>query len=96
MSTYAITTSGLLAQGARINAVARNISNANSTNHVPADVVTLSAQNGGVTTSEIPGKDPSLESQLIELLSAEHGYEANAKLIKVQKDMDDALLDILT
>ena len=96
MSTYAITTSGLMAQGARVNAIARNIANVNTVGYSPRDVVTLSAEKGGVTTSEVSNPDASLENQLIELNSAEQSYKANAKVIQVQKDMDDALLDILT
>lgn len=96
MSTYAITTSGLLAQGARVSAIARNIANANTGNSVPVDIVTLSTKNGGVTTQETTKPDASLESQLVDLISAENGYKANAKMVKVQKEMDDALLDILT
>lgn len=96
MSTYAISTSGLLAQGARVNAIARNIANVNTPDAMPVDVVTLSNEQGGVTVHEVPEHDPSLENQLIELISAEHGYKANAQVIKAQKDMDDALLDIFT
>ena len=96
MSTYAISTSGLLAQGARVNVIARNIANVNSENHVPVDVVTLSSENGGVTHQEVSEPDSSLDDQLIDLASAETSYKANAKVIKVQKEMDDALLDILT
>ena len=96
MSPYAITTSGLLAQGARISAIARNIANVNTVNTVPVDVVSISSENGGVTTRETTKPDAPLENQLVNLISAENGYKANAKAIKVQKEMDDALLDILT
>ena len=96
MSTYAISTSGLLAQGARVNVIARNIANVNSENHVPVDVVTLSSENGGVIHQEVSEPDSSLDDQLIDLASTETSYKANAKVIKVQKEMDDALLDILT
>jgi len=68
----------------------------NNVGHAPTDVVTLSSENGGVTTREVSTAEASLESQLIELNSAEQSYKANAKVIQVQKDMDDALLDILT
>lgn len=96
MSPYAISTSGLLAQGARVNAIARNIANINTPNHVPVDIVTLSAPAGGVETAPVSKPEDSLENQLVNLISAEHNYKANAKVIETRQDMDDALLDIFT
>lgn len=38
---------------------------------------------------------PALESSVVELGVSEIGYKANAKVIDAQRQMDDALLDIL-
>jgi flagellar basal body rod protein FlgC len=100
MSSYDISVSGLLAQGSRVNAIARNIANINTPNYAPSDVITISqdSQNNlsGVTTSDVSQPDESLENDLVDLSTAKNSYAADAKVIKAQDEMDQALLDIIT
>jgi flagellar basal body rod protein FlgC len=96
-----ITVSALLAQGRAVQAHAANIANLNSknpdgTNYIPVDSVTLSAESGGVISVLTENPNASLEDELIGLLDAKTSYTAAAKLIGVQRDMDDALLDIFS
>ena len=96
MSINQISVSGLLAQGAKVNGIARNIANINTPNYEPVDIISISQENGGVTTAEVPAPDASIEDQLIGLITAKTSYQADAKLIKIQRDMDKDLLDIIT
>jgi flagellar basal body rod protein FlgC len=99
MSGIEISVSGLLAQGRRVESFARNIANVNTfpdSNNIPVDTVTISRQNGGVSTADVEDPNASLESQVVGLLSAKTSYEANAKVIKTQQEIDQSLLDIIT
>ena len=100
MSGYEISLSGLRAQSRKVETLARNIANTNNNapegNFIPIDTVTISRENGGVATADIQSPGMSLENQLIGLSSAKNSFEANAKVIKAQDEMDRALLDILT
>ena len=96
MSVYGISVSGLLAQGSKVSGIARNIANINTPNNIPVDIVSISQENGGVTTAEISAPNAGLEDQLIGLITAKTAYQADAKLIKIQSEMDKDLLDIIT
>lgn len=96
MSTYDISLSGLVTQSRRMGAIAQRVANVNTENFAPKDVVSLSRENGGVSSVEISKPDDSLENQMIDMITTKTAYKADAKLIKVQRDMDDALLDIFS
>jgi flagellar basal body rod protein FlgC len=96
MSAIDISVSGLIAQGNRVSSIARNIANTNTPNYVPTDTVSISQDNGGVSTADVSDPNSSLADQIIDLNSAKNNYAADAKVIKVQDDMDKSLLDIIT
>ncbi len=96
-----ITVSALLAHGRALQAHAGNIANINSknpdgTNYVPVDSITLSHESGGVISVLTENPGASLEDEIIGLLTTKTSYTATAKLIGMQRDMDDALLDIIS
>jgi flagellar basal body rod protein FlgC len=73
MSGFDISVSGLLAQGRKIDGIARNIANIN-----------------------LPNGDNNLPIDVVDLNVAKTSYEADAKVIKAQDDMEKSLLDIIT
>jgi len=103
MSGIAISVSGLLAQGRKVDNIARNIANINSfpepgnvLGNIPIDTVTISRQGGGVDAVDVTDPNASLEDQIVGLISAKNSYAADAKVIKAQDEMDKAILDIIT
>jgi|ERR1700722_2294953 len=94
-----IAVSGLNAAAARVANAASNIVNASSTNFTPQDIVSISNAAGGVTTQTVPqtnGAGVDVASQLVNLVAAKADYGANAAVVKVDKEINQSLLDITT
>lgn len=93
--------SGLNAAERRIGNAAHNIANANTPNFKPTETVQRTAANGGVqvdvversgTLNETPFV--SQDEQIVSMVAAKSDYEANLAVIKKNRGMDEALLDI--
>jgi len=49
-----------------------------------------------VNTERAPGEDPvELTEEIPAMIVAEHGYTANARVLRVQDEMSGALIDVL-
>lgn len=106
MDVFSTALSGLNAATTRIANSANNIANQNTPTYKATDAVQRSADNGGVIVdirerqpSQIDsanGKVPnvSLEEEVVNSITAESDFKANLSVIKTQKELDKALLDI--
>ena len=105
-----IAVSGMNAAEKRLANAANNIVNARTPDYQATDATARSLENGGVTvdirerdpatvevatengTQNLP--NVSLEQEAVNSVTASYDFQANAKLLKVQKELDKALLDI--
>lgn len=110
MDITSIALSGLNAAEKRLANSANNIANASTPNFKATDAVQESVDGGGVrvdiverdpATVTVPTEDGtqelpnvSLEQEVVTGLTATYDYQANAKLLKTQKELDKSLLDI--
>lgn len=105
MDVTSIALSGLKAADSRLAVSANNIANASTPGFKPADAVQESVDNGGVivdirqripasqdTEGELP--NVSLEQEVVNTVTAANDFQANLRLLKVQKELDKSLLDI--
>ena len=102
--------SGLNAADRRMGAAAANLANARTPGYAPVDVALTAQAAGGVRaetvvrnpasvpratesdTQDMPNVSP--EREMGDMLVARNDYEATARLLNVQKELDHALLDI--
>lgn len=91
-----IALTGLNAAERRLAVSAHNTANANTPNFSAQRVVQSSVAGGGVRTDvvDIVGQGVSLEEEIIEQNLSTYTFQANLKVIQVQKELDRTLLDI--
>ena len=105
---YAI--AGLNAASTRLSIRAQNIANIGTEGYLPVAPVQTAEAAGPVvravplspdhTQSKLPGTDlvepgSSLEGEIVDTMVSGIAYKANAKVLKVSRELDKALLDIL-
>ena len=105
-SINAIAVSGMRAAERRLEVAASNIANMRSglPSGAPDEVVTaynalradqVEAPGGGTTVNVSRTREPvDLANELVELMSAQHAFTANSKLVKIFGDMQKTLLDM--
>lgn len=108
MSVIATALSGVNAGQTRLATAANNIANATTPGYQMQDVVQTAQQGGGVRADVVErspasrafeetanaSPDVSLEAQVVESKLASYDVQANLKVLKTQKELDKALLDI--
>lgn len=107
MDVTAIALSGLNAAEKRLANSANNIANATTNNFVAKEVKQTALQTGGVRADVIDrspvaqaaaGEDKpaevSLEKELVDAQLASYDFQANIKMLKVQKELDKSLFDL--
>lgn len=106
MDVFSTALSGANAATTRIANSANNITNIRTPGYKATDAVQRPLNDGGVivdirernpaTVQSADGEVPnvSLEEEVVNTITAESDYKANLLMIKKQKEMDKALLDI--
>ncbi|MBN8543301.1 MAG: flagellar basal body rod protein [Alphaproteobacteria bacterium] len=91
-----IALTGLNAAERRLSVSAHNTANATTPNFTSQRVVQSSVVEGGVRTDvvNVESEGVSLEEEAIEQNLSTYTYKANLKVLKVQQELDQALLDI--
>ncbi len=91
-----IALTGLNAAERRLSVSAQNTANATTPNFTSQRVVQSSVVEGGVRTDvvNVEGEGVSLEEEAIDQNLSTYTYKANLKVLKVQQELDKALLDI--
>jgi len=92
-----IARSGMQAASTRLDVTANNIANVN-TEGFKASRVTMSEQrNGGVDAKVAKTADTvDISREAVELLSTVSGFKANLRVAKVEKEMGESLLNIIS
>lgn len=96
MSITSIAVSGMNAAKTRLAASADNVANANTPDFRAKQVNQASQAGGGVRVqvSQAPSEGVSLEQEAVNQQIASYDFKANAKLLRVQQELDKSLLDI--
>lgn len=100
MSISAITSnalSGMQAQTRSLAATANNVANASTAGYARLETSFSSSAAGGVTASVSPsadGQNVDLANEMLDSISAEIGFKANAVVFETGADMWDMLLTI--
>jgi flagellar basal-body rod protein FlgC len=92
-----IAQSGLQAFTAKLDVTANNIANSNTDNFSPSRVNMVERQNGGVDAMVVKtGDQVDISREAVEMLSTINGFKANLQVMKVDKEMNKSLLDIIS
>lgn len=100
MSISAITSnalSGMQAHSRSLAATANNIANVSTPGYARLETSFSSSASGGVTASVSPsadGQNVDLANEILDSISAEIGFKANAVVFETGADMWDMLLTI--
>jgi flagellar basal-body rod protein FlgC len=105
-SINSIAVSGLLAAGRRLEVAASNVANVRSglPSGAPGEVVEafralradqVETSGGGTTVNVSRTRAPvDLANEMVEMMSAQQAFSANAKLVRIFGDMQKTLLDV--
>ena len=105
-SINAIAVSGMQAAARRLEVAASNIANVRSglPSGAPDEVVEaykalrsnqVETSGGGTAVNVSRTRDPvDLANEMVELMSAQHAFTANSKLVKIFGDMQKTLIDM--
>lgn len=93
VSPLTIATSALLAQEANVSVIANNVANVATTGFRPQQAGLVS-MNPGVKVGAIvtAGQGVDLASEFVNLILAQHAYEAALKVVSASEDMTGALI----
>ncbi len=96
MSITSIAVSGMNAAKSRLAVSADNVANANTPDYRAKQVNQASQAEGGVRVqvSQAAAESVSLEQEAVNQQIASYDFKANAKLLRVQQELDKSLLDI--
>jgi flagellar hook-associated protein FlgK len=96
MSITSIAVSGMNAAKSRLAVSADNVANANTPDYRAKQVNQASQAEGGVRVqvSQAAAEGVSLEQEAVNQQIASYDFKANAKLLRVQQELDKSLLDI--
>lgn len=95
-SVLATAVSGLLLQSRRAASAADAIANVNTPGYRRTTVNGVDRIPGGVgTVTQTGGEGVDLTREFVDLIQAEIGYTANARVIRAGEDLSRSLIDIL-
>lgn len=108
---FGISASGIRDATLRLNVAANNIANANTDGFVPDRVSSSAVPGGGVdsyiesgesdlpdvpaTNGEPTPSQTDLVTEFVNVIVAKSSAQANAKMLKVQKDVSQSLIDAI-
>jgi flagellar hook protein FlgE len=77
---------------------ASNVANVNTQNYQPVETIMKDAKGGGVsasTTRAANADQVDLSKEVVDLIIAENGIKANAKVIKTAQTIQKSVIDML-